>query len=188
MNTWTQKHSYSMLLWILILSIAGSIALAESKRAQWQCKTKAKEAAQVAYNQCLSLVRDDEAENIRKEYRAKIAKLKEAYEKKLKKLGFKAKNDPKATPTNSTSETYGVLPQKSAPAAATAGDSDLASSNQANVPVPVNTQTESQFTTPDTGNSLPPEPAMEQPTIRLKEATPTPDKVDGLESEPDLTI
>jgi hypothetical protein len=211
MKKWTQKK---ILLTSLAL-LAGSSVFAQSKSVQVQCKAKAKEVAKVAYNECLSTSRYDEAENIRKEYRAKITKLKAFYEAKLKKINLKAgaatTKPGMITPPPSTLVNTTGLPQKIEPTTPEV-PSEVATFtppppvNTAEVaiapPAPVNVAPEPTIETlaPTTGGSTetsvpattitPESTPMEsnEPVIRLKPYPPKNQGSDQLDSEPELTI
>ena len=167
------------------LTSSPQIVFSQTKQSQLVCRAKAKEAAKIAYDQCLSLAKEDEAENIRKEYKAKFNKLKEYYEQKLKKLNLKAKTEAKTSPSNPTTETSGVLPQKAS------RTSTEVESNTSNFtpPAPVNTRDEViQPQTEPLVNEVAPSDSNLEPTIRLKEAAPKSERNERLESEPDLAI
>lgn len=182
MKPWIQILMLTIVLCSLTLSTPSH---AQSKSTQLQCRAKAKETAKIAYDQCLSVAKEDEALNIRKEYKAKLAKLKEYYEQKLKKLNLKAKSEVKTATANPAAEVSSVLPQKSIttePATETAG-------TNFNTPTPVNTQ--ESFSAPATAalpttESLPAD--SNEPIIRLKEAPAPTEGTQQLESAPELTI
>ena len=176
----------ALILGLGSLTSSPQIVFSQTKQSQLVCRAKAKEAAKSAYDQCLSLAKEDEAENIRKEYKAKFTKLKEYYEQKLKKLNLKAKTEAKATTSKTPTETSGVLPQK------TSRPSTDIESNTSNFtpPLPVNTRDEviQSQTVPSSVNEVAPVDSSSEPTIRLKEVTPKSERNERLESEPDLSI
>lgn len=104
---------------LLVLGLASALstgAMAQSKQVQTMCRSKAKEVAKSAFDQCLLDAKDREADLIREDYRRKISKLKELYEQKLRKLSLKAKASPKGeapnTMTTPAAETFNALPAK----------------------------------------------------------------------------
>ncbi len=183
MKKWTQILTLVLGLCGLIFSVPGR---AQSKQTQLQCRAKAKEAAKISYDQCLSVAKIDEAESIRQEYKAKLAKLKAFYEQKLKKLNLKTKTEVKTatTTTAPATEISSALPKKADTGKSTTETAGATFSP----PTPVNTQetiaAPAQEATA-TSESLPPD--SNEPTIRLKEA-PAPADNQPLEVAPELTI
>lgn len=168
-----------------------SASLAQSKHSQLQCRKKAKEASKTAFDQCMIAAKENEVEEIRQEFKVKVAKLKEQYEKKLKRAVAKIKKDSKNRNTpasglmdqtnkqnkgNSTS-----LPPKVKTNASSNNDSQETSYTP---PAPVNTQLS---TNPDNDNTIHSinsdqsydsrssfsETSNDEPTIQLKEAFPS---------------
>lgn len=183
------KKNLGLRLFSAICLMWGGVSMGQVKSSQLQCRTKAKETAKAVYDECLNLAKYDEADNIRKEYKAKLAKLKAFYEQKLKKLNLKAKSEVKNS--GQTNEMASVLPQKDP--APTANDS---SKSNFVAPAPTNTQ-DTETTVPATAavQNLDNTPASEsaEPTIRLKPApsapqAPTSEPSENLESSPELTI
>ncbi len=79
---------------------------------QNQCRAKAKEVAKVAYDDCMISAKEVEAELIRNEYKAKLAKLKSFYEEKIKKLNLKSNKPISKNASATNSPVITVLPKK----------------------------------------------------------------------------
>lgn len=154
------------------------MAMAQTKPptgSQLQCRTKAKEVAKIAYDDCIELAKGNEAERIRNEYKAKMAKLKDYYEQKLKKLNVKTKT---ATVVPAVSESMNlppktdiVAPVKTETIAPTVSSSRL-------------TPTESEVPS----ESTPTTESPTEPVIRLKPANQAPDNQESLDNPPELSI
>lgn len=170
---WTQK----ILKLAGLFSVVSSLAVAQVKQAtssQLQCKTKAKEVAKIAYDDCMESAKGNEAERIRTEYKLKMAKLKELYEQKLKKLNIKLKQNT-ASQTQSEANSLPVKTETVVPAAETiapAISSSRISPTEPSTPIepPANTE----------------EPI--EPIIRLKPANPGFEQQQNLDSPPELSI
>lgn len=126
-------------LGLFCISLSG---VAQTKQSQLQCKAKAKEASKIAYNDCMILAKENEVENLKKEYKVKVTKLKEFYVKKIKKLmaAQKRKDDKQNAgiipAENNSSSLPTTLPQKSDSPIANEVDS---SKQNFETPAPVNT-------------------------------------------------
>lgn len=107
------KRKTGILFGILIcLSITTISYAQQTKPSQRQCRAKAKEASKLAFDECMVAVRVEEAENLKKEFKVKVTKLKEQYEKKIRKLLGIQKNMAKKLEAQSTEEVSKTLPTK----------------------------------------------------------------------------
>jgi len=170
---------------------------AQTKQGQLQCRSKAKEAAKITfdqtYSQCIELAKGDEIESIRKDFKVKLVKLKEMYEQKLRKVAGKLKKDSKSptvipalvatdkdkssNSSNKTNASSTSLPQKTPTDVPTANsDADF------NAPTPVNVNSTQAATSAQTASSE--SNSNEQPSIRLKEAGSSNSNIDGNDSSP----
>jgi hypothetical protein len=161
---------------------------AQNKSAPPQCRAQAKEAAKIAYDQCMVVAKENEAENIRKEYKVKLAKLKEHYEQKLKKLNLKAKSDAKTAANASTTEAPRALPQK-AITPAIRDESVLSRQDGASgtysTPEPTNIREAAPIENSMMNEDQPTN--SNEPVIRLKEA-PAVEPRNELETPPEMAI
>lgn len=89
-----------------VLCFMGSLALglllapslqAQSKKTVRQCQAQSKQAAKIAYDECLANSFEGEADDLRKEYENKYTRLKNQYEQKLKTLERKLKKTDTST-------------------------------------------------------------------------------------------
>lgn len=172
MKNWTQKT----LQVVGLATVISSMAMAQVKPtgAQLQCKTKAKEIAKVAYDECMESAKGSEADRIRAEYKLKMAKLKDYYEQKIKKLNIKQKP---ATVVPATTEAT-TLPQKL--------ETTLPNSEST---VPAMTTSSIKATEPNTpSETTTPTESPSEPVIRLKPANQGIDSQEGLDNGPELSI
>jgi hypothetical protein len=128
------------LILVLIISSSGRFTFAQTKQSQLQCRSKAKEIAKTAFDQCIELAKGDEAENIRKEFRMKFEKMKAYYVQKLKKVTSRMKKDSKNGPIPAATE-------PSTAAASPKSSSSLPPKVQTEIPVSNESKTET-FATP----------------------------------------
>lgn len=167
---------------------------AQTKQGQLQCRSKAKDAAKITfdqtYSQCIELAKGDEIENIRKEFKVKLVKLKEMYEQKLRKVAGKLKKDPKnptvvpalvATDKDKSSNSSNKanagstsLPQKTPTEVPTANpETDFTA------PTPVNVNSTQAVTSTQAASA---ESTSNEPSIRLKESGSSNSNGDGSDS------
>jgi len=174
----------SHLVICLAVSLVSNYSFAQTRQSQLQCRSKSKEIAKTAYDQCLELAKGDEAENIRKEFRMKFAKLKDYYEKKLKKVAAKAKKDSKAgvipataDASNTSTKTTSTLPAKTKNEIQANGEKNF------NPPPPVNTQEQETFSTAGIDNT-----PIESSNINAVTADETTSTSSGLSNEPTIQL
>lgn len=153
-----------------------------------QCQNKAKEASKIVFDDCMIAVKENEAENIRKEYQVKLAKLKAQYEQKLQKVLGQLKKQSK----------NGVIPATNETTAAASSSSNLLSKSQNetleyqdsdsatfSTPTPVNTQdslaideSNSLTTTPNnaviTTENLESPESLNKPSVPFQKDAPSP--------------
>lgn len=80
---------------------------------QNSCRAQAKQAAQNTYSSCLQTAKKGELEKIQKDYKAKMAQLKNYYEKKIKSLSGKPSSADQVPAENApVSNTITELPTK----------------------------------------------------------------------------
>lgn len=75
-----------MSILVLILTFFATTAHAESV-SELTCKAQAKEIAVQTYSSCITVARNSEIDQIRKNYKEDLASLKSKYDKELKKMG-----------------------------------------------------------------------------------------------------
>jgi uncharacterized protein (DUF2062 family) len=124
----------------------------------------------------MTIAKQDEAESIRREYKAKMVKLREFYEQKLRKLNAKkaAAAGTTATASTATAPTSPTIQTATAPVETTSLQGEVAASAPAANDLGTSTSTEAPVT---------------EPVIRLKNApTPaeTPERIET--TEPELAI
>lgn len=163
-----------------LLPLLASAAMAQSKGYQGQCRAKAKETAKVAFDQCMSFAKDNEAELVRQEYKAKLAKLKSVYEQKLKRVAAQKKTSPAG----------GVVPSATTSNTAPAVKTALSNGDAATTPstTPVIDEAAPATNSEVTRNGLSSDGTTSvEPTIQLKEAPSTRGTAD-LEIGPEGTL
>lgn len=155
-------------------------SLSSAGPSKLQCQNKAKEASKIVFDDCMISVKELEADNIRKEYKAKVVKLKAQYEQKLKKVLSQLKKQSKngvvpATNEATTIPSNSTLPPKVQNDTPVSEDSSSAAFTP---PTPINTQdflpidesnsmATTQNSTITTKKSASPE-FIDEPTVQLK--------------------
>ena len=71
----------------IVFNLSQWVHAQNSSSAEFQCRSKAKEIAADTYKTCMTDVRQTQLEQIRKDYKEKLAELKSHYDKELKKMG-----------------------------------------------------------------------------------------------------
>ncbi len=143
MKLHSMKFALSLTM-CLGLTLNSFTVLAQTKQSQMQCKAKAKEASKIAFDDCMVLAKEGEVENLKKEYKVKVTKLKEYYIQKIKKLVGQKKKENQQNAVIPASNSGGALPttlpQKVETPIVTESES---SKSNFEAPVPVNTTTSS---------------------------------------------
>jgi hypothetical protein len=107
------------LLVLFALSIKALQSFAQSNNFDVMCRAKAKELANQSYKNCMYENRTTELEKLKKDFQAKMKKLKEDYEKEVARIGGKvSKNkNSKQTAASSTSTSSMKVELKADPSA-----------------------------------------------------------------------